>query len=483
VDPDKRRELVDACVVDYESALLFLDVALDATARGLGAASGLASSAWPRLVVLAENGHSLPPRLAEDVLYLQRTVLWARNKAIVHPQDHMLEVSWDTVGNLSFWRISPSLNGSDATRLDELLHRIRPDLPTTAQVGNGVPAYMALTWIGARAGTLSTADRKLFEELRTALGFQLPPPPAIAAAIERFLEGVVALIPTDQRGHIALASVSKPADPPPPQIHPPDDPLAGEVEISAAYDLRETQTPAAALAALESLVVRFPDSALLHIAMADVCVDLERYDDAIAHSRIAGAIGWPGPRLQQKLASCHFNLAVAAYNNQDMATAAKHYREVTRLRPHDTEAGAHLAVALARLGDRQGALIEAERILNGIDTVGQLASLDLGVVLMEAELWEFALAQFDAYLTQEPTSIMAMANRAGCLAMLGRGDEARGVLERVIDIEPADISALRNLAGLLRKQGEDQRAIEVVRHILAVNPEDDWARAQLEHLG
>lgn len=482
VDPDARRELVDACVVDYESALLFLDVALDATARGLAAASGLSCPTWKRLVALAEGGRSLSPQLAEDVLYLHRTVLWARNKAIAHPKDHLLEVSWDAVGNLSFWRLSPAFSVTDLTRVDQLLHRVRPDIPPNAQVGQGVPVYLALTWIGTCAGTLSADDRRLFEDLRSALGYQLPPPHEIADAVSRFLEGVVTLLPTDQRGHLALLPLPASPDPLPRETHRPDHPLEGDAEISAAYDLREAQGLEAAMAALEPLVDRLPDSALLHIAMADVLTDLKRYEDAIVHCRLAGAVGWPVPGMQPKLATCHFNLGAAAYGAGDMTTAARHYREVTRLQPRDTEARAHLAVALARLGDRQGAMLEADRILNGGETLGVLARLDLGIVLRRAEQWQLALEQFDACLAEQPTSIPAMGNRAGCLAVLGRADEGRGMLEDILQRQPSDIPALQNLARLLRQQGENAQAVEILHRLVGVAPGDEWARTQLTEL-
>src|SRR5579859_6046702 len=40
-DPQEHSRLLTACMVDYESALMFLDVALDATVGGVGTAASL----------------------------------------------------------------------------------------------------------------------------------------------------------------------------------------------------------------------------------------------------------------------------------------------------------------------------------------------------------------------------------------------------------------------------------------------------------
>ncbi len=78
---------------DYESALLFLDTALDATARGLGASGAVPVRRWTDLVNVAEAGDSLSTETNRDILYLQRTVLFSRNKGIAHPNDELVEVT------------------------------------------------------------------------------------------------------------------------------------------------------------------------------------------------------------------------------------------------------------------------------------------------------------------------------------------------------------------------------------------------------
>jgi len=70
IDPERANILV-ACVVDYESALLFLDTALDATARGFGASGAVPVRRWKDSVNVAEAGDSLSTETNRDILYLQ----------------------------------------------------------------------------------------------------------------------------------------------------------------------------------------------------------------------------------------------------------------------------------------------------------------------------------------------------------------------------------------------------------------------------
>lgn len=53
------------------------------------------------------GGRTGDPGLAtsarDQILYLQRTVLYARHKGIVHPRGHISLVSFDNVGNIAFW--------------------------------------------------------------------------------------------------------------------------------------------------------------------------------------------------------------------------------------------------------------------------------------------------------------------------------------------------------------------------------------------
>lgn len=86
VDPEERSRVTASCVLDYETALLFLDTALTLSARCVAAATSTSYSDWIKLVRAAERGdEGLPLAARRQILYLQRTVLFARNKGVAHP--------------------------------------------------------------------------------------------------------------------------------------------------------------------------------------------------------------------------------------------------------------------------------------------------------------------------------------------------------------------------------------------------------------
>jgi hypothetical protein len=131
--PDEYQRVLTACVTDYESALLFLDVALEVTACGVGTVSGLPIAKWRDLVKLAEESEDrISESLTNQVLYLQRVMLYARNYAIAHPGGQLATVSHDNVGNIMYWRVPAKVDTCLLAEADELLHKVRPEIVSTS---------------------------------------------------------------------------------------------------------------------------------------------------------------------------------------------------------------------------------------------------------------------------------------------------------------------------------------------------------------
>lgn len=91
-DPGAREWALGACAADYEMFLVYLEIALQLSTRCISVPAGLAMQNWKTLAEAAARGD---PGLATDardqILYLQKTVLYARHKGIVHPRDHLLD--------------------------------------------------------------------------------------------------------------------------------------------------------------------------------------------------------------------------------------------------------------------------------------------------------------------------------------------------------------------------------------------------------
>jgi tetratricopeptide (TPR) repeat protein len=443
-EPDEHERVLTACATDYASALLFLDIALDATARGVGAAAGLQVDNWIALVKLAEAGDDrIGDRLASRVLYLQRTVLYARNKAVAHPSGELTTVSHDNVGNVIFWRLTTRAEPTLLVQADELLHTLRPEIDANVHVGPDIPPHLAATWIASRAADLTARDRQLFERVRAGLGYWLPGPYEIADNVNAAIDELAKLLPEHGFGAIALraietsASIEPPVDASDEVGAKPDDPNAGMAEISRAVALGEAGELAEAAVALKATVARHPDSAVGHLALAETLHNMERYGEAIQHYRLARAIGLPDSGLRDGLADSHFNLAAAAYNSGDLTTAAEHYRAVVRLQPKSGIAHGRLAVALARQGHVDAARLEAELAVTRHGDQPEVR-LDVGLALLGTGNADAALEQFTVASDLRDGWTTAEIYRGVALAELGRITEARESLSAALAAEPGN---------------------------------------------
>jgi tetratricopeptide (TPR) repeat protein len=451
--PAEHQRVLIACVADYESALLFLDVALDASAHGVGTVSGIPIETWRHLVRLAEEHDSrITQSLADRVLYLQRTVLYARNKAIAHPGGQLATMSYDNVGNVIFWRLPTAVEPSLLAAADELLDKVRPDIAERYHVGADISPFMALTWIATRAAELEPDDRKLFEDLRVGLGYWLPGPYEIAENVNSALDELIALIPADGFGAIALhgripVSARAPAADAEEIAAPTEDPRAGIGEIERAVSLGEAGKLDDAQSALAAIVAEHPESAIGHLAMAETLHKMERYPEAIEHYRLAQAIGLPGAEIKGGLADSHFNLAAAAYNEGDLATAVAHYRAVVSLQPDDGVAHSHLALAQARQGAVDAALLNAELALVRHGDQPEVR-FDVGLALMACGNTEAALENLTVATELRPGWAEALAQRGVVLARLDRLDEAKQALTAALAADPGHEPARASLAAL-----------------------------------
>lgn len=97
----------------------------------------------------------------------------------------------------------------------------------------------------------------------------------------------------------------------------------------------------------------------------------------------------------------HFNAAAAAFNRGDMPSAIANYQRVSELDPADKEARRHLAVALARGGRIDSALLEAARLDHGNEDDPDI-QLDIGVVLALAGQLPAARDRFQRALSLRP---------------------------------------------------------------------------------
>jgi tetratricopeptide (TPR) repeat protein len=405
-DPGARERVLNACAADYETFLVYLEIALQLSTRCISGPAGLAMQNWKTLAEAAARGNpGLAANARDLILYLQRTVLHARHKGIVHPRDHISLVSFDNVGNITFWRIAPEPDDTLLAELDALLHQVRPEIRTDAEVGRDIPVHLALTWVGSVASRVTDPGR--LEALRDGLGYTLPGPYEVAPAVDAMIDAFVAALPQTDFGKIAFAagpatqraSTSEPDEVSGP-LEPDDRALVEQLHDEAVRAGCEGRHQEAA-DGFEGVLRLDPESGSAHLNFGKALIQLGDPEAAIEHLQAAVAIEVPLPQARPDLIRAHFNAAAAAFNRRDMPSAIANYQRVCELDPADKVARRHLAVALARGGRIDAALLEAARLDHGGDDDPDI-QLDIGIVLALAGRLPAARDRFQRALSLRP---------------------------------------------------------------------------------
>lgn len=405
-DPSARERVLNACAADYETFLVYLEIALQLSTRCISVPAGLTMQNWKTLAEAAARGD---PGLATDardqILYLQRTVLYARHKGIVHPRDHISLVSFDNVGNITFWRIAPEPDETLLAELNVLLHQVRSEIRPDAEVGRDIPVHLALTWVGSVASRVTDPER--LEALRNGLGYTLPGPYEVAPAVDAMVDAFIGALPQTDFGKIAFAagpaghrvSTSEPAEVSGP-VEPDDRDLVEQLHDEAVRAGRDGRDQEAANG-FEHVLHLDPESGTAHLNLGKALIQLDDPETAIEHLQAAVAIEVPLSEARPDLIRAHFNAAAAAFNRGDMPSAIGNYQRVCELDPSDKEARRHLAVALARGGRIDAALLEAARLDQGGDDDPDI-QLDIGIMLAEAGQLQAARDRFQRALSSRP---------------------------------------------------------------------------------
>lgn len=459
IDPEQRERVLSACAADYDAALVFLDVALELSTRCTARAAGSKVDTWKALVKMAENPTGpLAAEVRERILYLQRTVLYARNFAVAHPLDQLGVVRFDNVGNITFCRMVERIDTDVVPQLDDFLHRLRPDIAEAHGVGQAIEPHLALTWIGSIAGTLNDADRKAFGDLRGALGFWLPGPYEVAPAVNAMVDDFAAMVPADDFSAIALhAHRGHDRETPevlaavPPTL-PPIDRAAVEAAIDRGCQIGDDGDNVEAAACFRQALELDPENGVAHWLLAEALSQVDQFTESLQHFAVAEAVGvggLPGGRSMQRTL---FNAGAAAYRAGRFAEAASYYGLVVERSPVDAEARGHLAMALAREGRIDAALLQAARShRDGADVAW--ARFEIGAVLCQAGNDDLALAHFDAAITLQPDWTEPYIHKALALIRGGRREEAVLLLHRARDLDPDEAHVRRILDRLARSDG------------------------------
>ena len=105
----------------------------------------------------------------------------------------------------------------------------------------------------------------------------------------------------------------------------------------------------------------------------------------------------------------------------------------------------------------------------------------LGIIYTETGRLKLAEEQYLKALSMEKNSQPVLNNYGSLLMILGRVDEARMMLEQVIDLNAQNLEALFNLAYVYNNSGNKQKALEMLKKIQKLHPDDSYVNYLLEH--
>lgn len=367
-DPAVREEVLAAVVADYESSLMYLDVALQLSVKYLHGAAGQPYQDWKSLFKAAEQGK---PGLAADahdtILYLQRTPLYVRNDAIVHPGAMLPLTGFDSVGNLTLLRLSPATPTEDQLeQLNELLHHVRGDIRHDVRVGQHLTPPMALNWLGTVSYVVD--DWKLLNQLREAFGFLLPGAYEIAPRVDAMVEQFIAVLPDSDFIRVTFAAGPTAARP---QMAPEE--VAAPKEADRKYFLAlieegiaagEAGEKERALRTFRQCLEVDPESGVACFLVGQELIDLDQLEEGLVYMYKAQAIGGCDPaEVRRKLILGHFNLGARHFTARQFGEAIPHYRRAYELDHTDLEAQRRLMEALAYGGQLDEAFRHAAILL------------------------------------------------------------------------------------------------------------------------
>lgn len=263
--------------------------------------------------------------------------------------------------------------------------------------------------MGSVASRVTDAAR--LAALRDRLGYTLPRPCEVAPAVDAMVDAFIAALPQTDFGDIAFAagptrervSASEPGE-----VSGPvelDDPgLVEQLNDEAGRAGREGRHREAA-DGFERVLRVDPENGSAHFNLGNALILLNDPAAAIEHLQAAVAIEVPLSEARADLIRAHFNAAAAAFNRDEMLSATANYQRLCELDPSDNEARRHLAVALARGGRADAALLEAARLdQGGHDDPG--IQLDIGIVLAVAGRLSAACDRFQRALSLQSAGMV-----------------------------------------------------------------------------
>lgn len=169
-----------------------------------------------------------------------------------------------------------------------------------------------------------------------------------------------------------------------------------------------------------------------------------------------------------------YQYGILLLNSERYGMAIDVLERAMRARPLDLDIGEALALALFRAKRFD----EAESIYRVLEKNGHARPLELARIYMSTKRYQEAL---DLLSRMEPTA-ETLDRSAMCLMSLGRIDDAVEMERKALSLRPDWPIAMVNLAVLLAVQGELDEARGLLERVLEIEPENTTAIQNIERI-
>jgi tetratricopeptide (TPR) repeat protein len=174
----------------------------------------------------------------------------------------------------------------------------------------------------------------------------------------------------------------------------------------------------------EAALQRVPRASRIHYSLAMAYRGLNRLDETQAHLERVGTAGIQvADPVVDNLPRVHLIQGQFAYQAGQFKAAADAYRKAMVAAPTSVTASVNLGLALAALGDTEGASQQLQAALR-LDPENITAHFALGTLLARQERHAEAVDHLRAVISRAPDDVEANRELTHSLLKLGRNDEA-----------------------------------------------------------
>jgi Flp pilus assembly protein TadD len=255
----------------------------------------------------------------------------------------------------------------------------------------------------------------------------------------------------------------------------------------------------------QGLVEKHPQDATAHSDLAEVLLDLNRTEEAVAHAQLAtelapdqkrhhGILGFaliqagrPEDAVQEfdKAAGDQLNwarwqigLALAALGRGDAKAAVEILTEAATEAPNDSFIQAYIGAANLRIGDMDLARAAISRALE-LDPSNYVANAYLAYVKLAQGQVDDAVLEAREAVNLAPGSSLAHEALGNALTFAGKSVAARRELDQSIELDPLSPGAHLARAKLIATAGEIEEALQEAQVSVSLDPKSAPARSTL----